>query len=391
MQIKTPLKKWLFAKLRIGIFTPSIPITLKKRILYVENTKSDRNSNKKHLQPFIYNEWKSELRHCYKFGGYKKFISKYYWSHTKLQYFDFEKRIYGGIPRIITETQIAYIAKVKYLPDKIEQNDVSKYTFKVKHSFLPKYEIEKAFSFNLGGIEYFQHFVQDCLPIIAASTEFLRENPDVSILFPKFSTKFLDWKHFLDLLEITNMTIETGNKPIRINQLYFWSFEPYPAKYDLPAEWYSNVYSKLKPTTATNLAESIVLITREEKQRNFDNPEEIASYLKKLAQNLGMKFDLINSKTASLFEYKAKLERARVVVAIHGGASYNLIFANPDCIFFEFIPTHNSNSAINLFSNTPINYVPVPIQSRFEDRFINVSIEKLEDISKIIRKSILST
>jgi hypothetical protein len=386
MQIKTPFKKWLFAKLRIGIFTPSIPSKINKRILFVENTILHRNSNRKDLNLFIYDKWESDLRRCYKFGGYKKFISKYYWSHRKLQYFDFEKKIYGGIPQIISKSQIAYIEKIKYFPNAINPNNVSKYTFKIQKNSSSKYDIDKALSFNLGGIEYFQHFVQDCLPIIAASTKFLSENQDVSILLPKFDNNFSDWKYFLNLLEIKNTVIETSNKPIHINKLFFWNFEPYPAKYDLPPEWYSNVYNKISATTASDLAESIVLITREEKQRNFGNPVEVATYLRKLAQNLEMKFDLIDSKAANLLDYKAVLPRARVVIAMHGGANFNLIFANPDCIFFELIPTHNSNSLINFMGNTPIKYVPVPIQSRFDDQFMNVGIEKLDDISKIICK-----
>jgi capsular polysaccharide biosynthesis protein len=130
---------------------------------------------------------------------------------------------------------------------------------------------------------------------------------------------------------------------------------------------------------------NLVLITRNEKTRNFGNKNEVIRFFKELATASNLNFILLESDTTTLSEYKSSLENAKIVVALHGGANYNLIFAHRQCIFFEFIPTRNTNSLLNFIVSLGICYIPVPVDADFNDHFVYIGAEILEEISKIAK------
>jgi hypothetical protein len=378
------IQGWIFPRLRLGIFSQSIPRQLKFRINIVESLKFDENSveyvTSRSYFPVV---WISDLKKCSKYGGYRKVFNKYYWSHRKLRYFDFNKKIYGGIPKIINNAQLCSVNKIDYYPNAIEGNNVSKYTFKIERNKSHKFDIDNAIAFNFGGANSFQHFMQDCLPVINASRDLFIQNPEIAILLPEPVKSFGSRDLILKWLGINNKVINTNFEKISVYTLYFWRFKPFAAKYSLPNNWYKNLFNQLNFSKINLPADKLVLITRNEKSRNFSNIEEITNELKLLSKHLNLDLIVIDSSRADVSYYKNTLGRAKIIIAMHGGASYNLVFAHEDCLFFEFLPMQNTNSTINFVSGLGIRYIPVPINFSLLENNIRIDPQKIKQIGLI--------
>lgn len=335
--------------------------------------------------PYFPDFWISDLKKCWKYGGYRKVFNKHYWSHRKLLYFDFKEKIYSGIPNIIDNAQLCSVNKIDYYPHAIEDNNVSKYTFKIVRSNSDKFDIENAIAFNFGGANSFQHFIQDSLPVINATRDFLIQNPKIALLLPKPIKSFVSRDLILKWLGINSNVIETDFEKVSIGKLYFWSFKPFAAKYALPSIWYKKLFSQLSFSKMNLLADKLVLITRNEKMRNFSNTEEIINELHLLSKDLNLDLLVIDSSSADISYYKNNLGSARIVIAMHGGANFNLVFAHKDCLFFEFVPVQNTNSSIHFISGLGLRYIPVPINFSISQNNIRIDPQKIKEISLIAR------
>ena len=203
MKIVFQLRKWIYPRLRIGVFTRSIPFRLVNKISIISEQIRENENSLIGKNIYFHFEWVKDLNASFKYGGYRRIAHKYYWSHRKLKYFNFNKQIYGGIPKIIKKMQLSVIKEIEYYPIAIEPNNVSKYTFKVKKSHAKNFDINRGLSLNIGGIDYFQHFIQDSISIISATKTFLSENLDVVLLLPK-ENHFQSRDFFLKQLDIKN-------------------------------------------------------------------------------------------------------------------------------------------------------------------------------------------
>ena len=382
---------WLYPKFRVGVFTQSSPRGLKKKITIIENFEFDEYSeNLTKKPPYFPKIWISDLEKCYKYGGYRKFLNKYYWSHRKLQFFDSKKNIYGGIPKIIKNTQICNVSKIDYLPHEIEHNNVSKYTFKIKKSKSNKFDVKKAMSFNYGGANSFQHFIQDCLPVIVASKDFLIQNPDIAILLPKPIESFSSRSRILKWIGINNLVIDTNFEKVCIDEFYFWNFKPFAAKYTLPKVWYKKLYDEINYSELNPITDKLVLITRNERMRSFLNTEEIISELKLISNDLNLDLLVIESSSVDISKYRDTLSCASVIISMHGGANYNLVFADKNCLFFEFVPIQNTGSTIDFISGLGIRYIPVPLNFSFAENNIHVNNKVIKEIGLIAKELLLT-
>ena len=384
-QTAVKFKFWLYTKARIGVYRQSVPRRLKKLAVRVQR-------DPKILAPFkqdvYFNEkWLEELRKCYKYGGYKKKFGKFYWSHKKFKYFDFKASIFDGAPNFIKSANLLLLKEIEYFPRALKPNEVSKYMFKVKKNKSSSFDFEFAISFDLGGADSFQHFVQDCLPIILMSKKILTSIPNLIILLPASNKNFPSQKELIRMLGITNQIIETDSKSFSIKNLYYWNFEPFNAKYILPEYWESILFKEYRKVNSNTKRNQIILITRNEKSRNFANLENIKKSLKNLAKDLNFDFKIIDSSVATLNDYKLEMPKAKVVLSMHGGANYNLIFCSEKTLFFEFIPMIETNTLINFFRHSGITYVPVPIDFRFKQSSdVAIPEEKLKEIQEISKQ-----
>jgi hypothetical protein len=303
------------------------------------------------------------LDQAWKYGGYRKMFGKYFWLNKKIKYFNFEQEIFGGLPQFIKSAELLEFNNVSFEPAKNPPNEVSKYTFKIKRKKSDeKFDLDSAFTFNLGGAETFQHFIQDCLPIIAMSKDFIVSNPAIVILIEKPNSNFKTQELLIRSLGIKNKIINTSKDKIIIKNLYYWNFKPFNARLVLPFDWYEKLYETLHEGVPNNNLEYLTLITRNESTRNFKDENLLSENLSNLSKKLNLKFIKIDSNESDVGIYQNILPRTKILIAMHGGACFNSIYLSNKSIFFEFIPTQNTNTTLNFISGLGIKYVPIPLE-----------------------------
>jgi capsular polysaccharide biosynthesis protein len=119
--------------------------------------------------------------------------------------------------------------------------------------------------------------------------------------------------------------------------------------------------------------------------RNFKNLEDLKRVLQIFVNSNNLDLEIINTSTEEIASLEAKINRALVVIGIHGGSLYNTILCKDDCTVIELIPTKNTNSTINFLSYSGIKFIPVPGDFDFYDNTVEVSIPDLSlALSKVV-------
>jgi len=378
---------WLLPKLRIGEFHRSVTLRSRKNLIVISRYEDTENSDSMYYEKNIYfsKHFAESFKQCSKYGGYKKIGTKYYWSHRKLNYFDFKKNIYGGLPQFITGARLVKFERVHYIPHRWNSNLSNKYTFIASPSKGDNFEINKAFSFNIGMVEWFQHFIQDCLPILSHSRSFLIENPDIKLIFPKSSSNLANRDFYLHKLGIFNEVIETEvNDQFNIENLFYWDFIPYNAKFILPYKWHRQLRDFYNTTLLNDQNRTLILFTRNEKSRNIENIEALHQNLKEIAEKSNLILKVINTSAMRFYDYIEDIMKSKIILGVHGGASYNILFAPNDCHFFEIIPTNGTDSVIKFASGIGIQYHPIPINFSKSDLALSLSDVDLSNLNREI-------
>jgi len=382
------VRGFIAPRLRLGIYSRSIPRNLASNRIELLNAKDlGKNLPEIAIKPYFHPKWFLSYEQCAKNGGYKIIFGRYFWTHKSLRYFDFKNSIFGGIPSSIHNSSICLIKRVSYFPETISDNNISKYTFTVKRNKMNDFDLENGFAFNFSGANLFQHFVQDCLPILAASKKFLGQNPHIPILLPKFLGDSKIREHYIEALGIRNEVIETNFTKISIRNLFYWNFEPRPLKYILPDSFYKILQNEMSYLYKGRKSEKLVLVTRKEKFRNFANEQDVIKTCKFIAQKLKLDLVVIDSSTANFKDWKTQIPAAKIIIGMHGGALFNLIFAKPGTQLFEFVPMIGTDSTINTFAKLGVRVITVPIESS-KDQLDPITIpasmfEEIYNISNI--------
>ena len=379
---------WILPRLRIGEYHRSVSGSLKKNVLVLERYESEgaASSNRNDKNIFFARKFQEKYQKCYKYGGYIKVFSKYFWSHKKIKYFDFDKNIWGGLPQFITEARLVNLKNVEYNPHRWKPNLNQKYTFYTIPSSTAIYDIEKAFSFNIGMVEWFQHFIQDCLPLVNRARLFLIENPDVKLLFPKASEAFRNRSFFLKQLGIFNKVVETDvNDCFIIKDLYFWDFTPYNAKFIAPVEWHNSLRSYFNESSQNFKKRTMILLIRSEKTRNLVELNFLCTLLKQTAKKTGLVFKIIDTSFVKFDDYLEDIRNSKVILGVHGGASFNILFAPEDSHFFEIIPMFGTDSVIHFASGIGAKYHPIPVDFDKSDSKVSLSNQVVKDLIREIQ------
>jgi capsular polysaccharide biosynthesis protein len=385
---------WIFySKLRIGIYRSSIYPPHKKRLKNVEGPENiiENEPYFSTKNVILMDEFKGKLDKCSKSGGYKKYFGKWIWVNHKIKYFPQEEKnivYWGGVPNFITKAKLVYLENSIIYPNKYPGNYNQKYTFYIKQNKVKTYDIEKAISFNIGGANSFQHFMQDCLPIIVKSRKFLQENPDILILIPKANNNFVNRGILLDKIGITNKIIETDQiTSLKVRVLYFWNFTPYNSKYNLPPIFNKDLREIVKSKINVIENRSIVLLVRSEKMRKFKTNSEIIKCLKALSDLNNLALEVIDTSFEDINAVSNKLKKAVIIIGIVGGNTYNAIFCPDDCTVIEIVPTQNTDSNINFLSYAGIRYIPFPLEFKHSDEVVDVPTEELAAlVAKVLSK-----
>ena len=383
----------LNTKLRIGTYRSSIYPPDKKKLRNVEGAENSiENDPYFSTENVLFiEEFQSRFDVCTKSGGYKKYVGKWIWVNHKIKYFSRKKSNivnWGGVPNFITKANLVYLENSLIYPNKFPGNFNQKYTFFIKQKTQKKYDLNKALTFNIGGADSFQHFMQDCLPLIVKSKEFLTKNPDVYILLPKANDNFTNREVLLNKIGITNKVIETDHiTSLNIQFLYFWNFTPYNSKYNLPPIFYRGLRQALKPNNESGTNKTIVLLVRREIMRKFKNELEVTEYLKRISNMYHLDLIILDTSVENIDSICKKMDQAIIIIGIHGGSTYNTIFCPSECAIIEIIPMRNTNTNINYLAYSGIKYIPFPLDFDLLDEEVEVPINELD----LVVSSLLQT
>ena len=382
------MSRVVFSKIRFGMYRSSIARIYKSKLRKIESVKN--NIQNLDFGSIIFlNEFNQNLSKCSKNGGYKKFFGHWVWVNQKIIYFpnNQEKIVnYGGVPNFISEATLVCAENAEIFPNKFMDNYRQKYTFYITQNKSMINDLDRAISFNIGGANSFQHFLQDCIPVIAMSKKFLEKNPKIPILLPESNSNFKNRDYFLKKIGITNRIIETNKiDSLKIKELYFWNFYPFNAQYSLPPIFYRELRSIISDQNSSCKKRSVVLFIRSEKMRNFRKLEELKKFLLNFADLKNLDLEIINTSIEEITTIELKIKRALILIGIHGGSTYNAILCQDDCTVIEFIPIRNTNSNINFLSYSGVKYLPIPGDFDFFDESIEVSIPNLNlALSKVV-------
>lgn len=380
------LIRYLLVKSRFGYYKPSISKSSRNKLtkvsgqgLYVKNVK-----NYKFKNLILLSEFKSLLEKCTINGGYKKIYKFWLWVNHNFKYFPLNgasKIIYGGLPNFISDACLVKIDNVEIYPNKYSGNYRQKYTFYLKPKKTLNYDVEKIITFNIGGAQTFQHFMQDCLPIIAQTKSFLKMNSDIFILMQEPDKNFKTRGYFFDKLQITNRVIDSSSiNSLTVKSAYFWSFKPYNSQYTLPPKFYETLRAEMSSTTLPIGQRTILLFIRNEKTRNFENEFQIIQTLNQVATRYELTLEVLNTSESPIDQIVAAVKQAVLIIGVHGGSMYNAIFCSNDCTVIEVIPTSRTNSTLHYLTYSGINYIPFPCSFDFYDEKVNVPLIPLKNL-----------
>jgi hypothetical protein len=302
----------------------------------------------------------------------------------------------GGISESIDEVQIKSFDRV-YLDTNFRPNNLNMFTFKVyKEREMPKTSdrefITKAFSLLVGGANSFQHFIQDCLPILFFLKKEELINKDFTVLLyepldkHKIIHQILD-RYFPDL---SIFWVKFGSV-LLIESLQVLRFKPRNFLFSLPQKIVSSVPSKFTILEGTESVDRrTIYLTYLDRgnnaTRNITNSESFESTLKEIARDLGLRFIKFVAESKTLDEIISILDNSAIVIGIHGGSMYNSIWAGEKAVIFEIVPIKNTDSLANLLTDLKLPYCPIPLNFDKYDNEVFLSNNELQAISNLIKQ-----
>jgi len=140
------------------------------------------------------------------------------------------------------------------------------------------------------------------------------------------------------------------------------------------------------PVTARR--KSVILHRREDGSRSFSNLEEVRQVMAEVASAHGLDTDIevVYGDALEIFEMRELLQQARLIVAPHGGQTYNVAFASPGTVFVEVVPgqrTHDGPYTIHSYSASLGHQywlLPIPGRDHRDERGMQVPSAKLRQI-----------
>jgi len=228
----------------------------------------------------------------------------------------------------------------------------------------------------------FQHFIdRGILPIIQSSY-IRRNNNTYGIIASKSDVTLKFWKIFgFDPSHVVTKF------PVFVKKLIF------SCRSVLIHPWYFlqlQQKMKIKVDVPLDQRKYILYLSRNEgtknNRRKILNEKELIYEVKKLLQirNKGETVQIINPLALSIFQIKELLSQTKAIIAPHGGALYNVLFAPQQTLIIEIIP--KERFAIMFFELSSImqhNYWMIPINSTKEkDNNLIISITDILNILK---------
>lgn len=249
-------------------------------------------------------------------------------------------------------------------------------------------DLDEAFYMCVNGASSFQHFIEDCLPILGLAKKTLDKRPFIPIILKKPDSNFHDFDFFFELLDIKNPKVFIEEGSIRVKNLHIIDFYPFNAIYCLPKDMYQSVHElvALKNPSLTNKEKNLVVITRQQATRNYADLSVIREEAIQWSEIMGLNPIFIDPSSESLSTVKHVFSNAKYIFGIHGGAIYNVIFAPKNATLIEIVPTKDSQSLMHMVMSFGLNYFPYAIEAHFNDAKIPIGKDDFRCIFKAIQE-----
>jgi capsular polysaccharide biosynthesis protein len=375
-----------------------------KKIVYAESLQSNHHnlSNLRYPSEPSSESLQKNLTVCSKSGTwrYLKTLGICLWTSRYVNYFPAYKlklqnsnEPNGGIANNIKSLKILEMQNVFYLSDYLKSNGLNMFTFKIRrflryHSSVIKLDL--ALTLEIGGADSFQHFIQDCLPLLSH----LKVKGIISSEIPVILKEPLP-NHQNIILILRKYFPEINFLFVRSGEVYFVSrlliphFKPRNYIWSLPQVMLQSTKTLVSnQEIGKETSKSLIFLERgRNKMRNLQKSEEVKKKLALLAHELSLEFHWIDTSKIGLFEIAQKVAHGRIVLGIHGGSMYNLLFAQDKSLIVELIPTRDTNTVLNFAVGLDHLYLPIPLDFKFADEEVTISQHELECIVQEIRSN----
>ena len=190
---------------------------------------------------------------------------------------------------------------------------------------------DEVFSLTQNSGTLFYHSTLEDLPRIAPYVEFLNENKHI-----KIHTKNQTFHtHMLEMLGISKERLVFGNVKARLVYMPAGTACGRPGVFT--TQLLSRIFhSRLPGDVLSSKQDTIILIKRSSRSRQFRNHANIFKMLKQVASDRGMRaMEFRDNPTPPLNETMALFYRAALVLAPHGAGLSNMIFSQPGVVVLE--------------------------------------------------------
>lgn len=357
-------------------------------------TKVKKPNIQKVKRIMILDVFRPRLRKARKSGGWQhsRILPKKY-HFWKVGHFSYWKALddsfyeVGGHSQEIEKIELRKYSNLIYEAMRASSNSLNMYSFKIQKIESPEssFDYIEAFSLEFSAGYAFQHFVDQALAYIDCATPFLHRHSTIPIILPKPSSSFTDRGFLLNRLGISNPIIDVlPGERLSIKNLYLLKAIPRDVLYSVPYELIQNVSEKMCSSESENI--DVVLILREERNRNFANVDQICHFLRQYCESSNLNFKTVYPGRLKTEEFASEIRNCVILIGIHGGALCNLLFLPPDSYILEFVSTSEGASLMHLAVGSGRKYLPIP--SNFELGEVNVEID-LTDLKLALDCSLL--
>jgi hypothetical protein len=207
-----------------------------------------------------------------------------------------------------------------------------------------------------------QHFMQDCIPILMFGLDFLRENPDVDLLV--YQPHTWNTNTFFEVMKYFNLSNHVIFIPysveMYISAKFLYNFEARPM---IPVCWWNNwFYEKANDIFNTSKQNKNVILVERKGTRTIENFGEIEQIMKNYSTTNNLNFVKVNPNELPPDEVFNLFNNAHTVLSPNGGASFHILFCNKNVKFIETAFVDWSYILYNIASAIKCKYYVMPIR-----------------------------
>lgn len=225
-----------------------------------------------------------------------------------------------------------------------------------------------------------QHFTQDCLPILMFGLSFLKENPDVNLLV--YEPHTWNKETFFELMSYFNLNNKVIFIPYGIEyQVNIKTLYNFESESTIPVWWWNNWFYKEanKHLNVSNQNINVILIERPH-SRSIQNIDEIEKVLKDYSKENNLIFYKINPSNLAPKDLFNIFNKAHTILSPHGGANYNILFCNSNTKFVELCFTDCMYTLYNIASSIKCKYYIIPSKGHNNTQSFYIDINKIKKI-----------